>query len=131
MFDVVVGFARLLDSLCVAKTVYDLVREGYSPTTVYRRVKLLREYGFVAEVEFKGVKHYHITGLGAELLKTLRKAVVYRVVEELEKRKVKYRVVWGEEGKITVKPKIIVSHETLNIPPTYGLVEVVWGGKWR
>jgi len=69
----VVRLAKLLDDLVVARTVYDLVKMGYNPATLYRTLGKLVEYGFVNFVEYSGAKYYHLTGLGAELLKVLRK----------------------------------------------------------
>jgi len=88
----IVRLAKLLDDLVVARTVYDLMKMGYNTVTLYRALGRLVEYGFVNSVEYSGAKYYHLTGLGAELLKVLRKAVVHRVVKMLEEKGVKYRV---------------------------------------
>ena len=123
MFDVE-RVGRLLNSLLVAKTVYELIREGYNPTSLYRQLRILKQYGFVREVVIKGVRHYHITTLGAELLKTLRKAIVYKIASELERKNIKYKIIWGSPNEQTISPKIIIEKH-VETTPTYGLVRII------
>jgi len=120
----VVRLAKLLDDLVVARTVYDLVKMGYNPATLYRTLGKLVEYGFVNFVEYNGAKYYHLTGLGAELLKVLRKAVVHRIVKMLEEKGVKYRVWWGDGETRAVRPVIYVDREVNLQVDVGGLVEL-------
>ncbi|MCE4621612.1 MAG: hypothetical protein F7B95_04160 [Desulfurococcales archaeon] len=111
----VVRIARLLNDLVVAKTVYDLVKRGYNPSTLYRYLDWLVEYGFVRVVKYGGARYYHLTGLGAELLRTLRKAVIHRVTRILEERGIKYRIWWGDKEVRVVKPVVYVDR-TVDLP---------------
>jgi len=116
--------AKLLDDLVVARTVYDLVKTGYNPATLYRTLGRLIEYGFVNLVEYNGTKYYHLTGLGAELLKVLRRAVVHRVAKMLEEKGVKYRVWWGDSETRAVRPVIYVDREVDLQVDVRGLMEL-------
>ena len=119
-----VKLARLLDDLVVAKTIYDLVKRGHNPSTAYRALRWLVEYGFVNVVERNGVRYYHLTSLGARLLKVLREAVLRRVTRELEERGVEYDVWWGDEKHRAVKPVVYVKKRVdLNVN-TEDLIEI-------
>ncbi len=111
----VIRLAKLLDALVVARTVYDLLKLGFNPTTLYRDLRWLVDHGFVRMVVYSGSKYYHLTGLGAELLKVLRKAVVYRVTRMLEERGVRYRVWWGD-GKVRVVRPVVYVDRDVDVP---------------
>jgi len=119
----VVRLAKLLDDLVVARIVYDLVKMGYNPATLYRTLGRLVKYGFVNLVEYNGAKYYHLMGLGAELLIVLRKAIIHRVVRMLEERGIKYRVWWGDDETRAVRPVIYVNREVDLPVDVRGLVE--------
>jgi len=124
MMSDIARLAKLLDDLVVARTVYDLVKMGYNPATLYRTLGRLVEYGFVNLVEYNGIKYYHLTGLGAELLKVLRKAVVHRVAKMLEEKGVKYRVWWGDSETRAIRPVIYVDREVDLQVDVRGLMEL-------
>ncbi len=107
----IVKIAKLLNDLVIARTVYDLLKLGYNPTTLYRDLRWLVDHGFVRVVEHGGVKHYHLTGLGAELLKVLRRAVIHRITKILDEKGVGYRVWWGDEKVRATKPIIYVDRD--------------------
>jgi len=120
----IVRLAKLLDDLVVARIADDLVERGYNPATLHHTLRRLVEYGFVNLVEYNGVKYYHLTGLGAELLKVLKKAVVHKVVRMLEGSGVRCRVWWGDSETRAVRPVIHVDG-VVNLPPDVrGLVEL-------
>ncbi|MCE4612643.1 MAG: hypothetical protein F7C07_02280 [Desulfurococcales archaeon] len=120
----VAGLARLLDDLVVAKSVYDLVKLGHNPSTLYRRLGWLVEHGFVNVIDDGGVRRYHLTGLGARLYEVLMEALLYRATRLLEERGVRNRVWWGDERVRAVRPVIYVDRK-VEIPLNLeGLVEV-------
>ncbi len=120
----IVRLAKLLNDLVTAKTIYDLVKRGHNPKTLYKALKWLVEHSFVNVVERDGKKLYHLTGLGAEFLKILRKALIYRVTKYLEERGIRYRVWWGDERIRAVRPVIYVDRP-VELPLNFrGLIEV-------
>ncbi len=88
----IASVARLLDKLTVARRVDDLAGIGYDPGAIHSSLEWLVEFGFVRAVEYGGSRYYHLTGLGAMLLKVLRRAVVYRITRILDGLGVGYKV---------------------------------------
>lgn len=120
----VASVARLLDKLVVARRVDDLVEMGYDPGAIRSSLEWLVEFGFVRAVEYGGSRYYHLTGLGARLLKVLRRAVVFRIVRVLDGLGVGYRVWWGDRGLRAVRPVIYVDRP-VDLPAELGeLVEI-------
>jgi len=103
--------ACLLDDLVIAKTIYDLVKLGYNPTTLYRILNSLVKYGFVNVTYINNARYYHLTGLGAELLKTLKKAIVNKLAKHLSMQGIKYKVWWGDNGTRAISPIVYVDRE--------------------
>jgi len=118
----IVRLASLLNDLTIARTVYDLVKKGYNPSTLYRYLDWLVDYGFIRTVKYDGVKYYHLTGLGAKLLKVLREAIVHRVMKMLEEKGVKYEVWWGDKGVRVARPIIYVDR---NVSLPVGLEDLI------
>ena len=120
----VASVARLLDKLAVARRVDDLVGLGYDPGAIHSSLEWLVEFGFVRAVEYGGSHYYHLTGLGAMLLKALRRAVVYRITRILDGLGVGYKVWWGDKELRAVKPVIYVDRP-VDLPVELGeLVEI-------
>ena len=107
----IVRLACLLNNLVIARTVYDLVKKGYNPSTLYRYLNWLVDHGFVRIVEYNGVKYYHLTGLGAKLLRVLREAIIQRITKMLKEKDVKYEVWWGDKGVRIARPIIYVDRD--------------------
>ncbi|HDD26021.1 MAG TPA: hypothetical protein ENF75_02905 [Acidilobales archaeon] len=124
VFRDLVRVARLLNDLVIGKSIYDLIKLGWNPTTLYRVLRELVEYGFVRVTTYGGVRHYHLTGLGAEYLKILRLAIARKVCRELEKRGIKYTIWYGDNEVRATAPVIYVERKT-DIPlNTEGLVKI-------
>ena len=124
MFRDLVKTARLLNDLVIAKSIYDLVKLGYNPTSLYNVLSKLIDYGFVTVSVYNGVKYYHLTGLGAEYLKILRKSVLHRITMILEEKGIKYRVWWGDSEVRASMPVVYVDKE-IEIPfNTDGIVRI-------
>ncbi len=120
----VAKLAKLLNDLVTAKTIYDLVKRGHNPKTLYKALSWLVEHGFVNVVERDGKKLYHLTDLGAELLDVLLEALLRRIARYLEERGVRYRVWWGDERIRAVRPVIYVDRP-VELPLNFrGLIEV-------
>ena len=97
---------------------------GYNPTTLYRHLRWLVEHGFVRMVEYEGARYYHLTGLGARLLRLLREALVYKVTRYLDEKGIEYRVWWGGEGVRMIAPIIYVKGRVDLPVDLEGLVEI-------
>ena len=124
MFRDLVKTARLLNDLVIAKSIYGLVKLGYNPTSLYNVLSKLIDYGFVTVSVYNGVKYYHLTGLGAEYLKILRKSVLHRITMILEEKGIRYRVWWGDSGVRASMPIVYVDEE-IEIPfNTDGIVRI-------
>ena len=120
----VARLARLLDSLVVARTVYELVGMGFNPSTLYRYLRWLVDYGFVNAVYRDGRRYYHLTGLGARLLDVLLESLLYRFTRMLEERGVRYKVWWGDERVRAARPVVYVDRPVDVPAEVEGLVEV-------
>jgi len=103
--------ACLLDDLVIAKTIYDLVKLGYNPTTLYRTLNSLVKYGFINITYIDNVRYYHLTGLGAELLKILKKAIVNKLAKNLSMQGIKYKIWWGDNETRAISPIVYVDRE--------------------